>query len=199
MNHEVNRIGDIYRFAVAELGVPTQVLYPGDRWNIGDPRSSVESIDSYDRDFEKALTSTPDESQLVPLAKLQEIAKTFLQRVNRRNNRVLLRAIPPSVIRLSDLAVNVELSFRNGFVISRGGNPDIITSSDSLAYCMMYDWGGDTLAINGRYEVPPLGVPERFFRIFRVPAHNSAGRSVTVGFMMRQVATRVTRSVFAPQ
>jgi hypothetical protein len=30
----------------------------------------------------------------------------------------------------------------------------IVTSSDSLHYCLQYDWGGDTLAVNGRYQVP---------------------------------------------
>jgi UDP-MurNAc hydroxylase len=190
MNEGINRIGYVYQFSVNDLGVSTQVLYPGDIWTAGEPRSSIEAISNYERDLEEALASKPEQGPPIPFERLREIATRFVVEAKAKNNRMLLWAIPPATIRLSDLAVTVELSYRKGLLLS-DGNPDIITSSDSLAYCMMYEWGGDTLAINGRYQVPAQGNVDRFFRIFRVPAHNSAGNSVNLGFLSRQLAKRI--------
>lgn len=53
-------------------------------------------------------------------------------------------------------------------------------SSDSLLYCLTFDWGGNSLEINGRYEVPAGGNAERFFRLFRVPQYNSAGKKLNL-------------------
>jgi UDP-MurNAc hydroxylase len=195
MNHAVNRIPGIYRFCIDELGVPTQVLYPGDAWEVGSDRDSTESIRRYENDFERVLTEPPDKTPSVSLTKLQEAARAFVQKCNHKNNRLLLRALQPTSVHLRDLGIHVELSYRHGLLeaVSKR-QPDIITSSDSLLYCMMYDWGGDTLAINGRYEVPSGGNLQRFYRIFRVPAHNSLGEAFDLAFLMRQVRKRVLKS-----
>jgi hypothetical protein len=73
--------------------------------------------------------------------------------------------------------------------------PDIITSSDSLLCCLATNWGGDTLAINGRYQVPPGGNPVRFFRFFRVLAYNDAGNSFTFTFLGAQAIKKIRAAV----
>lgn len=54
-------------------------------------------------------------------------------------------------------------------------------------YCFRCEWGGNALEINGRYEVPVSGRAERFFRMFRVPQYNSAGKAVD----LRLVASKL--------
>jgi UDP-MurNAc hydroxylase len=180
MNQSANRIGDVYRFASQELRTPTVVLYPGDAWSVGEPRDSSSSIRNYEADLVRVLASTPDQSPSVSLTKLEQAAIAFLRQSRARNNWLLLRTLPPAIVRLRDLNIDVELSYRYGLRQVSGRQPDIITSSDSLMYCLSFDWGGNTLEINGRYEVPTRGKAQRFFRIFRVPQYNSAGKTVNL-------------------
>jgi UDP-MurNAc hydroxylase len=191
MNEDVNRIQNIYDFATRDLGVPTIVLYPGDRWKVGEARDSSVALRRYEADFDRALSEAPDTSEPIQLARLQETANNFIRKSNCKNNKLLLKALQPAVIRLSDLGVDVELSYRGGLREISGKQPDIVTSSDSMNYCLLYDWGGDTLAVNGRYQVPAGGNPMRFFRLFRVAAHNSAGNSFDLFFVGHQVVKKV--------
>lgn len=195
MNQAVNRIGDVYRFVTGELDTPTVVLYPDDKWEVGEPWDSTPSIQRYDADFEAAKAQEPDKSPVVHLSKLQAVAASMVRKAEVKNNRLLLRALSPSVARLIDLGIDVELSYRDGLKQVTGKQPDIVISSDSLMYCMAYDWGGNTLEINGRYEVPSSGNIEQFFRIFRVSQHNSAGEALNLRFIGDKVLTKIRRKV----
>jgi UDP-MurNAc hydroxylase len=197
MNECANRIDAIYEYASKDLKVPTVVLYPGDTWDVGNPRDSTGSLRRYQADVERALSCKPDTSPTVDLRRLCEVADAFVRKSNHKNNRLLLKALPPTVVRLSDLSIDVELSYREGLKQVKGKQADIVTSSDSLNYCLQFDWGGDTLAVNGRYQTVPGGNARAFFRIFRVAAHNSAGNSFDLAFIGHQVIQRVT-SAFAP-
>jgi UDP-MurNAc hydroxylase len=194
MNKSVNRIGDVYQYTSGELRTPTLVFYPGDKWSVGEPWDSTASIRNYESDFAQALQSTPEQSPNVPLAKLQEAATAFLEKNRARNNRLLLRMLPRSVVRIRDLNLDVELSYRHGLRQVTGKRPDIITSSDSLMYCLKFDWGGNTLEINGRYEAPVGGKTERFFRIFRVPEYNIAGQPFNLHLLGSKMIENVRKA-----
>jgi hypothetical protein len=122
-------------------------------------------------------------------------AKELVVRSKKKNNPLLLEALPATVVRIGDLGVDVELSYRAGMNEVHGRQPDIITSSDSLLYCMTTDWGGETLAINGRFQAPPGGNPRRFFRIFRVLQHNSYGNSFGFLFLGKHAIGSVINMV----
>jgi hypothetical protein len=187
MNKAVNRIGDVYRYTNEELRTPTVVMYPGDMWRVGERWDSTAPIRNYESDFARALASTPDQSPPVPLAKLEEAAIAFRRKTLDQNNGFLLRRLSPSIVRLRDLNIDVELSYRYELRQVFGKRPDIITSSDSLMYCFRCEWGGNALEINGRYEAPASGRAERFFRIFRVPQYNSAGKAVDLRLVARKL------------
>lgn len=183
MNRSVNRIGDVYRYTSAELKTPTLILYPGDRWSVGESWDSTASISRYQADFDRALQTAPQQSANVPLPELEKAALAFLEKNRARNNQFLLMLLPPSVAQIRDLGVDVEVSYRHGLRKVGGKQPDIITSSDSLMYCLKFDWGGNTLEINGRYEAPAGGKAERFFRIFRVSEYNIAGQALNFSLL----------------
>jgi hypothetical protein len=192
MNDCANRIESVYELASNELKTPTVVLYPGDTWEIGDRWDSSGSLHRYRMDVERALSSPPDTSAPVGFGRLVESADAFIRKSNHKNNSLLLKALPPAVIRLNDLGIDVELSYRDGLKRVTTKRPDIVTSSDSLNYCLQFDWGGDTLAVNGRYQTFPGGNARAFFRIFRVAAHNSAGNSFDLVFLGHQVVQKLT-------
>ena len=187
MNQAANRIGDVFEYAERTLNVGTVVLYPGDRWKVGASRDSGNSMQRYDDDFWRALKRDPIESSSVELPLLKRAAATYFRQCDHKNNRLLLRAMAPARIRLKDLEINLELSFRKGLVHKNASQHDIAMSSDSLLYCLNWDWGAETLAINGRYEVPKSGKPSRFFRIFQVGRHNAVGTNVDLSFLGYQV------------
>jgi hypothetical protein len=134
-------------------------------------------------------------SAKVEFPKLQEAARAFVRAAGMKNNQLLLRAMSPAVIRLLDLGIDAELSFRRGLVQVSGAQVDIMASSDSLLYCFNTGWGGETLAINGRYQVPPGGKPARFFRIFRVPRYNEIGRPLNFAFLGNRAMDKVRTAI----
>ena len=195
MNQEANRISDVYAHVTNQLRTPAIVLYPGEKWQVGTPKDCAEAIANYEADFNAALLRPPDTSPVVALETLQDAAAAMIERAGKRNNSLLLKTIAPTVVRLSDLGADVALSYRKGLLPVTNRQPDIVTSSDSLLYCLTTNWGGDTLAINGRYQVPAGGNPVRFFRCFRVLAYNDAGNSFTVGFLGAQAMKKIRAAV----
>lgn len=194
MNECANRIDAVYEIASNLFKVSTIVLYPGDTWELGNKWDSRRSLQRYQVDVERALSTPPDRSAPVEFARLTESATAFVRKSNHKNNTLLLKALPPAVIRLNDLGIDVELSYRDGLKKVTAKSPDIITSSDSLSYCLQFDWGGDTLAVNGRYQIPTGRNARAFFRIFRVAAHNCAGNSFDLLFLGHQVIRKVTEA-----
>jgi hypothetical protein len=193
MNHSVNHIGDVYRYLTDEHHQETLVLYPGDQWEVGTPHDSTEAIRRYESDFHLLLGSPPIASKPVEMAVLHEAMAKLAARCMRQNNHLLLAAMPPAVVRLSDLGKDVEISFRKELREVAGKQPDIVTSSNSLLCCLTTDWGGDTLKINGRFRVPAGGSVGRFFQLFRVPQYNSYGTALNLKFVTDRLLARVRR------
>jgi hypothetical protein len=197
MNRHVNRVGDTYRFLATERGQDTVVLYPGDQWKVGTPHDSTKAIACYESDFAAALASVPVASKSSDLPTLSEMMSKLIAKCVKNNNSLLLNAIPSSVVRLSDLGIDVEISFRRGLRPVTGKLPDIVTSSNNLFYCLTTDWGGDTLKINGRFSVLEGGLANRFFQIFRVPQYNSYGDSLNISFVAGRLMDRFRRASVA--
>jgi hypothetical protein len=195
MNEHVNRVEDVYEFVMRDLKVSANVMYPGDQWEVGTLWDSAPSIARYKTDFDRAVALPPLTSPLVPLVDLQKAARTFIGKCAQKNNRMLLNALPPSSIRISDLGLDAEMSFRHGLVEAKVKRPDLVLSSNSLLYCFKTDWGGETLQINGRFQVPLSGRPRSFFWIFRVPRHNGYGSSLNFRFLGHQMLQRVRAAV----
>jgi UDP-MurNAc hydroxylase len=187
MNSSMHRIRDAYEYAATELQVPTIVLYPEDRWQVGTPHDSSDALRSYDRDYERVLATPPVTSDPVDIARLRAAATAMFTKCAANNNRAILNTFTPAVVRVSDLGIDVELSFRHGWLEVIGKQPDIITSSGSLLNCMITDWGGETLMVNGRFQAPPHGKVSRFFRIFKVLRHNSIGNPVNFQFLGNKI------------
>jgi len=71
-----------------------------------------------------------------------------------------------------------------------GLSPDIVLSSSALLFCFKHDFGGETLTINGRFEVPPGANRSRFFRWFNIASANSHGVVYDLGYYLKKLARR---------
>lgn len=190
-NREINHIEDVHRFATATLQVPTVVLYPGDCWELGAPHDASSALGRYQDDYRAAMLRGPVyKPKPVPFAKLQAAQENYFRKTSAKNRALVLGMIPRAAAHLRDLGITVGISFRDGLKVT-GRPPDIVLSADSLEYAYSYDWGGDTLAVNGRYEVPEGGNPERFFWNFRPGMYNATGHRLGYRFVLSQVAKRL--------
>ena len=171
-----NRIDRVFEYCTQNLAVKTVVLYPGDRWMVGEEHDSQRALVQYSADYAKLENpQTLMKSGSVPLPKLQDAQRTAWIKLSARNNPHLLRVVPQSIAHLTDLDLKVKVSMRGLTPVDKGARADIALSSEALQYCYLFDWGGDTLQVNGRYTVPAGGNPRRFFLNFRIPAYNGAG------------------------
>ena len=187
MNPRMHCVRDAYEYAANELNVPTIVLYPKDRWQVGTPHDPSDALRSYRLDYERMMAEPPVTSQPVDVTRLRAAATAMFSKCAANNNRAILNALTPAVVRLSDLGVDVELSFRHGWSQVTGKQPDIIMSSGSLLNCLITDWGGETLMMNGRFQAPEGGKLDRFFRIFKVLRNNSIGNPVNFRFLGNKI------------
>lgn len=202
LNCCLNKIGDVDEFVRSELKTEPVVLYPGDVWTLGDKHDSTAALERYQQDYQTALSSPPThQTKSASLENLITSAQSFFTRARKRNNPCVLKMIPPSNVLVTDMGVTFRISFGEGLSVVKASNAkaDIAISSEALAYCLAYDWGCETLAINGRYTAPAGGRPGRFFRIFLVSAHNGAGKRVDLNFLSNVVKRGGLRRLRTPE
>jgi UDP-MurNAc hydroxylase len=195
INKAVNRISSIFRYCAKELNVKPVVLYPGDVWEVGKPHDSDVALAAYEADYDRVLNGEPkDSAERVSDAKLLEAATQFSAKLKQRNNGFLLRIMPSTTAYLTDKDQTAVLSC-NGLRLLPGQpkQADIHLGSDSLAYCLRYGWGGDTLHVNGRYQVPAGGNATRFFQIFRIAGINTADEPLTIPLAVTRGLQRLAR------
>jgi UDP-MurNAc hydroxylase len=197
INKAVNRISAIFRYCATELKVRPVVLYPGDLWQVGKPHDSDVALAMYEADYDRVLNGEPeDRAMVVSDAKLLEAAAQFGAKLKQRNNRFLLRMMPSATAYLTDKDQTAVLSC-DALRLSpgRAKNADIHLGSDSLAYCLRFGWGGDTLQVNGRYQVPAGGNPSRFFQIFRIAGINTADELLNFPVALTRGLRRLVRPI----
>jgi UDP-MurNAc hydroxylase len=185
----VNRISDIYKFCEDELHVPPVVLYPGDEWEAGTLHDSQAALEKYESDMDAILANPRmDASAPVPDEKLNELAVSFAKKLKENNNGLLLHLMPSATVYLTDKDQTAVVSCTSlSLSAGRKGKIDIEMGSDSLAYCLRFGWGGDTLAVNGRYQAPEGGAARKFFRIFRVAGLNTANEHLDTIFVAKKI------------
>src|SRR5258707_2261755 len=197
INKAVNRISAIFRYCATELKVKPIVLYPGDMWQVGSPHDSDPALAMYEADYERVLNGEPvDRAAVVSDAKLSEAAAQFSAKLKQRNSRLLLRMMPSATAYLTDKDQTAVLSCDDlRLSPGRGQNADIHLGSDSLAYCLRFGWGGDTLQVNRRYQVPAGGNPSRFFQLFRITGINTADETLNFPVALNRGLHRLVRPI----
>ena len=121
--------------------------------------------------LERALAKIAGDPPLHEFPTLVARAERFRERLLSAHGLPLkvvarLRLLKPTYLYITNLDLAAA------FTLSRGLEPtvkaredcDIALSSDALSYLLEHLWGGETLKINGRFEVPPHGQFHAFDR-----------------------------------
>lgn len=184
MNAHVNRVEDIVNDARRTTTSTPIVMYPGDEWIPGqgdDPTPSA--LERYVADRLSIGTRPLHGSKPHAIEELQILAAGYSRQLLRFHGPALrlivgARQLPPTPIWLKDQSRTVMLSI-GGLTVSSlaAGQCDIAMTSDALAYVLGQMWGGMTLIISGRFDVPSggdldIGGPPRRFQRFVELADN---------------------------
>jgi hypothetical protein len=165
---------------------------------LGAPHDSSTALAQYAEDYQSAMARGPvHQSKMVSLDQLRLSQGNYFRKAGAKNRKLVLKTIPACTAYLHDLKISVRISFRDSLKVIDlpAEKTDIILSADSLQYCYSYDWGGDTLAVNGRYRVPAGGHPDRFFWNFRPGMYNATGHRVGYRFLLSQVVKRGAQKI----
>lgn len=144
------------------------LMFPGDVWEIG--RNWVENMKNIERydEYYKNLPNAPRRiSSSVSIEQLKEQSEKYFERISSKNSMRLIKiaaSIPllkffePFTIFLHDINTTVSYSFLKGLnVLPNNIKPMVKMHTDSLNFIYKFDWGYETLTVNGRFESTPQG------------------------------------------
>lgn len=197
MNTESNRVEDVHKF-IKSLGVHSIVLYPGDTWQVATDHDSRQALESYKFDYGKVFTAaTCIKADPVQLEQLKQNAQGFTKKLHQLNSSLCLRLLKPTKIYLTDHQKSFTLSTQSALTETEVSEDqcDISLSSDALNYAFMHLWGGDTLQINGRFQVPKNGNWGNFRRFFGIASLNNSGGSLTPSFLIKYATQKVVSKI----
>lgn len=183
-NDAVNTIRDAHAFITENTGATPVVLYPGDRWIVGQDADSRAALSAWDEDYD--LSAKPlRRTESVPVDELVAASRDYVRRVTARNSRFLIRLLSlppfryfePLRIRLTDWGTVALFDVNTGLTLVDGASDDceIMLSSESLACVFRFDWGFDTLLVNGRFQASQLHY-KRMVKTFFLGPLNNTGR-----------------------
>ncbi len=195
MNDQVNKIRNVEEFIKRNSSSTPIILYPGEKWTLGDQKENNNSIELYENDFSKKHQPHKD-SPIVPLEELQNHSKNYIQNIRDKNNWTLIKLahsmsfLKTTKIYLKDLKLSITFDLVHGIHQSNflKKDADIIMDSDSLAFAFKFDYGADTLLANARFRKSG-GRTILFFRQFMIGTLNNNGRTFPfgiIGFLLRE-------------
>lgn len=185
LNDGMNSVEDAHRF-IDERGADCVVLYPGERWAVGERHDSEASLARYAPHY-VAIADGPElvTSPSVELAELHRLAERFFRLLRQHNPGWALSLagrtgmLRPAAMYLWDHEQAVELGEPGLRRIDRAQEQcDVALGSESLAYMLRFLWGGATVAVNGRFRATPGGKLGRFQRWILVANYNNRGWSI---------------------
>ena len=187
-NHYLNEgmvgIDDAFHFIIDETLATPVILYPNDSWNCKSRVNSYSAICDYKADFATPFEPCID-AKPVALSQLKTMCNSYRKKIREKNNMALVRFLHhynvfhTTKIYLKDLQTAIVFDLVDGI---REANfepkdADIITDSDSLNFVFEFEYGADSLRVNGRYETGNGNVA-RFFSAFKLGTLNNNGRNV---------------------
>lgn len=180
--------------AIAEAGSTPVLLYPDDRWTVGEPHDNEPALTRWAADYATLPERARRANVPVELAALRTAADAYVERIHAANDRrvlALLRrnpilpALQPIDIQLWDLGCAVRFSFERGLepIRERERGYDLRMSSDSLNFVFTQPWGIDSLTVNGRFHADAGGL-RRLVTTFGVDLLNNAGIRLRPAFLL---------------
>ena len=196
-NAQMNQVGNVAEFIERELSCKPIVLYPGERWVIGEEHDSPGAAERYAADFRGAMKHGPvDSAETVPLDLIERAMHRYLERVKGRNPVIGFIPGLRTAAYITDYERAFEFTLNGMHELPAGSLVDVHLGSDSLLFTLQAPWGANALSVNGRYVVPENGDRARFFRFFRAGDYNDLGLVFDYRWAANQVLRAISRARF---
>ena len=188
LNDKINKsydLIDINKFT------KTILMYPGDKWDPNENFSNTENIEKYKLAYSKIKDLEYSQSDVIEYEKLSESALKCTNRIKKNNNQLLLNILKqiPFIGIMRDVHFYVTdleqylVYNKNGLLLQVEQNEvsetikknAIKLSSNSLNFLFQFDWGLDTLLVNGRFNASPNGLLN-LIKSFGVMTLNNIGK-----------------------
>lgn len=184
-NDGVNTIHTAVDFINTKTASTAICLYPEDKWDGLEPLSPVSALARYQDDYERIDTHERYSSPSIDIATLKAQHTTFMARLFEKNRPLVLHALywsrrlQPTYVHVIDLDCCIRFDLHRFKVVEYDPSfCDISISSSALGYCFRFEWGGDTLSVNGRFIMPPEGDHAHFKRYFSLANFNNKGQTI---------------------
>jgi UDP-MurNAc hydroxylase len=199
MNDAINKIDTVVKHITTNTHATVIPMYPGDRWTPGVPHDPQPALDRYAQDYARGVEELHT-SPVVPWTDLEKLAMAYIGRLKKKNEWfwVRLAGLPPVrwfdavTIYLTDLQRCARFDIFNGLRPSDATleQADIIMASDSLAYVFRFEWGDETLYVNGRFRAGHDQL-RKFNRCLSLARLNNTGRTFGPHLLLdREFATK---------
>lgn len=172
-----NNISEICNAINKETTSKPIVLLPGEKWNFSnkDCKESINCYSNLQKNIKIKRFCSDDQKYKIDL--LINESRNYLKRINEKH---LLKRSAYALKKFSeyskrncnifikDLNASFYFDLKNGLSPNNIGqiDCDISLTSGNLFYLFKYDWGADTLSVNGRFEIKDLESRKRVFSTF---------------------------------
>jgi hypothetical protein len=181
MNDANNKVADADAHLRA-LGVRPVVMYPGDEWQVGAPHDSAPAIQRWTERY--ALPKTEYQATSIPIEELAKLADAYSARMLEFHSRRMIRLLNavrlgffgPIDIYLHDHERAVRFGIFEGLTTTDLRREDCAATmhSESLGFVLKFDYGLNTLSVNGRF-IADTGGFKRLVRAFGLGSLKNSG------------------------
>ena len=197
-NDGANTVHTAMNFIEQSCDATAICLYPNDEWNGREIIDSSDALARYQADYDRLEQVDYNQSPPSDIKELKALHARFMERLHEKNNSLILyglalsKQLQSTLVYLNDLDCCIRFDL-NGLQVAKY-EPDLCDaalSSSALSYCFRFEWGGDTLSVNGRFSMPKQGNYNRFKRYFSIANFNNKGQ--TVAHYLPQLRDKVIR------
>jgi len=197
MNDAINRIDHVYDHFASRTDVQTIVLYPGETWGVGQQHDSSSSVQKYVGDHD-SIEGPLVFTQPVDKETLHVTASEFHERIKKKVAYLSFLKLTGVVKPLRVYVTDHQAAYQLG-IAQFDDLPDVnksdcgmSMSSETLNFCMKFDFGFNTTAVNGKFHVlSPAG--HKSFQTFTSLGDAMNHGRVTWGQLIKGIGRRVAR------
>jgi len=160
LNNYCIQVKDLLKI-LESLSVTPIILFPNDKWNIGESHNSNKSTGKWNHAYNNIPKKELRKIKSKSIEEIKKIFKVYQDRIMDKNSYEdildlkIANQIPKTYIEIIDLDTIISMDIIEGLEIVNHQNKysiDIHVSSDSLYYLLENEWGRGTLQINGRFQ-----------------------------------------------
>jgi len=199
LNDSINTIGFVERELRNRTGSTPVILYPGDEWDLESALDNARPLALYDAAYRRLENR---ELPINPIGgcaieDIRSAAQAYVARIRSRNRYFALwhaRLKNKRIrFRIEDLRESVVFDFRHGIREddARASMAEVTLNSEPLRYLFEFDWGADTLTVNGRFKADAEGLAA-IFEMFYLGHLYRIGRRLDT----RHYLNRVSETLF---